>query len=588
MAERFEDKRQNTLRKQAHGKRSGGKANWPVHQANVFIEGRSTSALGSQTLRDKQVSYKALQQAYFWLLQGSLLSRFEAVQYAQNLFHQVSRVDHIGTQVEAKAGLIWCNWYLGELSAEEGHTQLIALQPNFKQQLPACLLQHQAFYTAHLNEPEATTLLWQQGLAEQEQPTYLPLLLVLHAKKADSLTLNIAKPQWLSTLHLALKTSVNAAGLSALTHGIHEPLLHGLHTLFQQAEGLPGLQQLGMQALSKLAPFYPYTGWAVEAQVKHAELLQQPKQAIEVLQEGIQMCPYQPKLQVRLGKFHLKRGNVPEALNSLEQLLEVSPTLHDRRLELGQLYLGEKAYFKALYHAKFLLETTDKHAKAYWLSAQSLAGIQDFEGAIDHGHKALEYGPGNKWLVPVAQQLANWYYHHKQDYQSAVALLKFALQLSDNSPEVMARLAEIHSEQGEYRAAIALYRELLQHYPDNPELFTYLGYLLWQMHYSDEAKVAYEHALRLKPDNAIAHNNLGVILLDSLFSPSEAMHHFKTALEQKPNYAMAAFNLGRSLSVLGKKDEAREAYCQAMTINKTTKELAEADIEERIMAAFEV
>ena len=181
-----------------------------------------------------------------------------------------------------------------------------------------------------------------------------------------------------------------------------------------------------------------------------------------------------------------------------------------------------------------------------------------------------------------------WYYHHRQDYQSAVALMRFALKLSKNNPEIMAKLAEIHSEQGEYRAAITLYKELLQHYPDNPDLFTYMGYLLWQMHYCEEARVAYEHALRLRPENAIAHNNLGVILLDSLNSPSVAVQHFQTALEQKENYAMAAFNLGRAWQQKGQADKAREAYCQAIKLNEETNEIATEEIEERLLEVFEV
>ena len=70
----------------------------------------------------------------------------------------------------------------------------------------------------------------------------------------------------------------------------------------------------------------------------------------------------------------------------------------------------------------------------------------------------------------------------------------------------------------------------------------------------EEAEASYKKALELKPDFTEAHYNLGVTL-KGLGKLDEAIASYKKAIKSKPNYAKAHYNLGNILKELNKLEE---------------------------------
>jgi tetratricopeptide (TPR) repeat protein len=70
---------------------------------------------------------------------------------------------------------------------------------------------------------------------------------------------------------------------------------------------------------------------------------------------------------------------------------------------------------------------------------------------------------------------------------------------------------------------------------------------------------------RLKADYAVTHVKLGNALLDKL-SISEAISHYKTAIELKPDYVQAYYNLGNALLNKGNTNEAISHYKTAIEL----------------------
>jgi tetratricopeptide (TPR) repeat protein len=550
----------------------------------------------------------ALTLAYGWLLVALVLQPVQrkttqsnallgkAITHAKTLLHHAASPAQVGSslvQVLATSALTLLNDATEPGPTEESERlPLEALRTAYGEGSAAL-----GFYTAFCvaqqpGQEELVLAVWENALtafdAKALEHALLPWLLLMNLKTSSKANHGLLKQLSQRTWAAYGSTTVMLLFAGVGFHLLLEPIVE---VLYQQVASRPFgsfMKTLAYHLLAPLGKPFAYTGWFNEGLVHQSQQQNNPKHQLATLQKGIAMSPYHANLHQQLGEFYLKQGNTPLALQSLEQLLDCAPKLHHRRLELAELCLQQNVAFKALYHSKLVLNSLPKSAEAAWLAAQSLEKLEDFEGAIALGHNALEWGPNTEWLLPVLQRLAQWYYTHKNDYQSCVALMRFALHLSANNPQLVAQLAEYHSEQGDYQAAITLYKELLNHYPENPDLYTFMGYLLWQMHHNEEAKVAYEHALRLKPENAIAHNNLGVIFLDSLSDPAQAMLHFKEALQQNPSYAMAAFNLGRSLQATHQQSEARTLFCKAMQLNQSSNELPDAELEERLLEVFSV
>ena len=92
----------------------------------------------------------------------------------------------------------------------------------------------------------------------------------------------------------------------------------------------------------------------------------------------------------------------------------------------------------------------------------------------------------------------------------------------------------------------------------------------------DEAIAHYRKALEIKPDYAEAHYNLGIALAGR-GQVDEAIAHYRKALEIKPDYAEAHINLGIVLAGRGQVDEAIDHYQKALALASARNDRAMAD-----------
>ena len=75
--------------------------------------------------------------------------------------------------------------------------------------------------------------------------------------------------------------------------------------------------------------------------------------------------------------------------------------------------------------------------------------------------------------------------------------------------------------------------------------------------------------------------------MDIIDRVKEAIDMFKKAVEYNPNYALAHFNLARSIAITGEKIEAAKLYQIAQDVNKITNEIDPQDITDKINALFD-
>ena len=67
----------------------------------------------------------------------------------------------------------------------------------------------------------------------------------------------------------------------------------------------------------------------------------------------------------------------------------------------------------------------------------------------------------------------------------------------------------------------------------------------------------------------------------------KAIELFKKAITFNPNYALAHYNLARSVALSGNKIEAAKLYQISKDVNTITNELDPLDIEERLKELFD-
>jgi len=114
--------------------------------------------------------------------------------------------------------------------------------------------------------------------------------------------------------------------------------------------------------------------------------------------------------------------------------------------------------------------------------------------------------------------------------------------------------------------AFAFLREMLKLQPGRADVLAFAGMLALERGDADEAAKFYGRAVERRPDFAEAHYNLGNALM-RLKRTADAAKAFARAADLKPDLAAAHNNLGNALHALGRHLEAADAYRRVLRID---------------------
>ncbi|MFN7310564.1 MAG: tetratricopeptide repeat protein [Vampirovibrionales bacterium] len=275
----------------------------------------------------------------------------------------------------------------------------------------------------------------------------------------------------------------------------------------------------------------------------------------------------------------LDANQVDEAIRVMEARIALHPNEGDLHFELAKILQNHGSFTKSLYHLRVALNTMPHHAKSYYHMGEVLKSMDDIDGCIEAYKTAITFGIDPLWTAQVSRQLARIYEEHKGDTDHAFACMQLAQELEPANINDLFSLAEAHCKAERYDEAVDVYQKILRFQPENAEVYGFLGYLYWQAGRHQEAEKAYKKAISLNKQNPIALNNLGVLYLEVWQDFNEARKYFEEAKGLDPSYAMARFNLGRTLVKLKQGHLAKPLFQEALHLNDKSHELAPADIE---------
>jgi tetratricopeptide (TPR) repeat protein len=156
-----------------------------------------------------------------------------------------------------------------------------------------------------------------------------------------------------------------------------------------------------------------------------------------------------------------------------------------------------------------------------------------------------------------------------QDLDGAISQYRRALELQPDNATAHYDIGKALYRKKDYDGAIAEYREAIRFRKDDPEAHYDLGEALFMKQNFTDATVEYRETLRLKPDHARAHGALGGVLIrertrDSL---NKAVDELKQAVAIDKDYARGYENLGTAFGLLGRLDEALDAWRQVKRLS---------------------
>jgi tetratricopeptide (TPR) repeat protein len=245
-------------------------------------------------------------------------------------------------------------------------------------------------------------------------------------------------------------------------------------------------------------------------------------EAIESFREAIRLKPRYPRALVNLGNALNEKGRTEESIAQFTQAVLIQPNYTDARLNLGNSYLTLGNVDDAIAQYTWIVEFDPEHAKAWGNLGYAL---------LSQAQRKIAGGG-----VSTDQAM----------FDAAIRALEKALDLDPKSRNAWNNLG----------LACVMQSEVARSRGDSGEADRKL----------DEAIEAFRQALWVQSDFVAAHYNLANALAER-GDDEGAIRHYVETLKLEPRHLNARYELGNALVRRGNLDAARESFEQILQLD---------------------
>ena len=260
--------------------------------------------------------------------------------------------------------------------------------------------------------------------------------------------------------------------------------------LFLLLSSLSGVTKIYSQEPDEADPYFLLCGEADEAiaEGKYEE-------AAERLWDAIMMRPQAPQnlfLRTNLGLIYSYIDKDSLALSTLEQVIEIAPTMKTPRANRARVLLKLGRDADALEEYQNILELDSTHVEArYYRGMMAL-----YNGVLDVAEQDFgvlkETAPES---LMTARALSSLYSMTGRD-REAIPYFKKLLE-QEKAPEYYSGLAGCYIANEDYNEASELLAEAIQEFPEDPELYYYRAQLNRKRYRIEEARQDAAKAVQL-------------------------------------------------------------------------------------------
>lgn len=309
---------------------------------------------------------------------------------------------------------------------------------------------------------------------------------------------------------------------------------------------------------------------------------------LECYKQALKVAPENREILLKLATLIQSSfpDRIDEAIDYYNKLLEFNIDNDKIYYELGHIYLRKNDNMNAVSAFKLALSYNENNPYVNNSLAYALVRLELYDDAIEYYQRAIKINPDSKWTSIVCHALGAVYTEVKGNFEAAEATYQAGLILDSSNYELLLALGDLQMIKGELDRAIRTYCDGISLEPENYMAYSKAGLALWEKDFIDESVISFHKSIQLNPDFEISQNNLGVVYLDGLGNPKEALEYFLNAIRLSPNYTLAYFNAGRAYKMLGEKTKSAEYFQMALDLNKITHELSDDDIQDRLFELF--
>jgi tetratricopeptide (TPR) repeat protein len=151
-------------------------------------------------------------------------------------------------------------------------------------------------------------------------------------------------------------------------------------------------------------------------------------------------------------------------------------------------------------------------------------------------------------------------------FVSLLIMLSLSMCGQEDPAEDHFKLGNELSLSGEFEEAVAEYEQALETEPENVDVLSNLGVAYYNLGQLDKAIDQYSEAIEIAPKDADIRSNLAAAYVQkyqtsgALDQLERALEAYQTAVELNPSLAEAFFGLGVVYALLGRNEDAIQAF----------------------------
>jgi tetratricopeptide (TPR) repeat protein len=243
----------------------------------------------------------------------------------------------------------------------------------------------------------------------------------------------------------------------------------------------------------------------LDLQLKLAKILQlmgKETEAVTIYQNTLSLAPNQATYHHIQGLIAVCQGDILEAINCFQSAISLEPNQAVHWLALGQVQMEADKAEQALQTFDRILSLQPHDLIALIYSHDGLIAIGNLEEAQQRLEEARKIAPKD-WQV--LKRLIEHRFRLKlllgEAGKETLKMIKYALKLSLNSPDIQAVLANYYVLRGEKKRGIKVLEEFTQKHHNNPISWYYYAHCLRDAGVMQEAAEAILKADQLFPEN---------------------------------------------------------------------------------------
>jgi tetratricopeptide (TPR) repeat protein len=262
-----------------------------------------------------------------------------------------------------------------------------------------------------------------------------------------------------------------------------------------------------------------------------------------------------------LGNAYTDVGDEESAFRSLQNAVQINPTLSESRANLGNLYLKMERMDDAIYEYRAAIGINPSDAKSHNNIANAYSRLDWLDEAISEYELAIYLDPN---FASAYKNLARAYIK-KEMYIMAEYQLTQAEELAPKDGDVHVQFGRLYLETGDCHKAIISFKRAIRYDSQSSDAYFGLGTCYHDMGNAEEEIYYIKKGLSVQPDVPAAVGNLGNAYF-SLEQFDKAIEQYHKAINLNPKNGTFYFNVGAAYYNMDHFDQAVSFYLRCVEL----------------------